>query len=385
MAELQPVSSGLMKERKNSAVVVHVVTSLRPGGLERLVVDWTLERNARFPDSTFVACLDEQGEWGSVLGRHVVTIGADRACFPWDRPAAARVGTWAESIAGDRPVILHAHNIAAWQYAVLAARGRRLGVVYTQHGPNPHCRTWKDRLRCRWLATRSAAIVAVGRTVAEAMVRHQAIPRDRIRVIPNGIVFRAARSRTRPWPDDVFALGFVGRLSPEKRVDRLIGAFADLAHRPCPQPGRVGWGLWIVGDGPQRTELERKAACLGTAIRNRVVFAGRRDDIPECLAGMDLFLLPSEVEGCSVALIEAMAAGVPAMASMAGDNEDLLEHGQSGFLLDADEKKWPVQILAFCADRQRMMEMSARARERASRFYSAHRVLAEYENVYAGS
>ena len=384
MADLQPVSSGLMKERKNSAVVVHVVTSLRPGGLERLVVDWTLERNAHFPDSTFVACLDEQGEWGNLLGRHIIAIGADRARFPWDRSAAARLGTWAESIAGDLPVILHAHNIAAWQYAVLAAQGRRFGVVYTQHGPNPHCRTWKDRFRCRWLATRSAAIAAVGRTVAEAMARYQGIPRDKIRVIPNGIALRPARGRVRPLPDDVFTVGFVGRLSPEKRVDRLIQAFAGLAHRPCPQPGRTGWGLWIVGDGSERAGLEHTASSLDTGIRERILFAGRRDDIPECLAGMDLFVLPSEVEGCSVALIEAMSAGVPVMASRAGDNEDLLEHGQSGFLLDADERKWPAQISELCADRRRMMEMSARARERASNFYSVRRVLAEYENIYEG-
>ncbi len=363
-------------------IVIHVVSSLRPGGLERLVVDWTIERDGRWPGRTFVACLDAPGEWAASLGERVVCLNADRARFPWDRRAAARLTEYISRLAGGRRTVLHAHNPAAWQYAVLAGSMGGAAVVYTQHGPNPHCRRWQDRLRYRFLAPRTHAIVAVARNVADAMAKHQGIRSATIRLIPNGIICRHPQERKRPRPEDVMVIGFVGRLSHEKGTERLLRAFSALAGQSCAWPGKKTWALWLIGDGPSRCDLEQAVSLLPQRVRENVMIAGYRDDIPECLQGMDLFILPSLAEGCSVALLEAMAAGVPVMATRVGDNEEILDHGKVGFLLADDEKKWPEQIVAVCSQHDRVVGMARQALGWVTEHYSVERVLSDYEAVY---
>jgi len=205
--------------------VFHVVVSLAPGGLERLVVDWTNARNRRWPGSTSIVCLDTLGDLApQVEGGCVTCLQADRSRSPWDGRAVATLKAWLSEqstvngeqsavYSGHRKVeengrvetaastvhcslftvhsppvaVLHAHNLAAWQYAVLATRGTGMRTVYTQHGANTHNQRLRDRLRCRALAFMTDDIVAVSKATAEAMTRLQWIPKRRIRVIVNGI------------------------------------------------------------------------------------------------------------------------------------------------------------------------------------------------------
>lgn len=214
--------------------VLHVVVSLAHGGLERLVVDWTNARNRRRPGSTWVVCLDEPGDLApQVEGGCVCCLRADRTRAPWDRQAVARLKAWvrgerwmadgagtAGTLNAQRPTpnaevreftpsavlpplsplhhqpstinhvsatVLHAHNLAAWQYAVLAGRGTGARTIYTQHGANVHNQRMRDRLRSRALAFMTDELVAVSEATATAMAHRQWIPRRRVKVIANGI------------------------------------------------------------------------------------------------------------------------------------------------------------------------------------------------------
>jgi glycosyltransferase involved in cell wall biosynthesis len=121
-------------------------------------------------------------------------------------------------------------------------------------------------------------------------------------------------------------VAFVGRLAPIKQVDLLLRALA-VVKREIPGVRAV-----IVGDGPLRRELETLAETLG--LGDAVEFAGQRADVPSILEKSRVFVLTSKTEGLSLALMEAMTAGIPAVVSDVGDLRDLVRHEENGFLVD---------------------------------------------------
>jgi glycosyltransferase involved in cell wall biosynthesis len=124
-------------------------------------------------------------------------------------------------------------------------------------------------------------------------------------------------------------VGTVGRLEWRKGQDVLLAAAERLrARRPAPQ-------LLVVGDGPTAAELRRQAAALGVA--DAVRFTGTLDDVRPALAAMDVFVLPSREEGMSNALMEAMAAGRPIVATDVGGNGEVLDRGRLGLLVPSDD------------------------------------------------
>ncbi len=364
--------------------VLHLVITLAHGGLERLVVDWTNARNQRHPGSTLIGCLDEPGELASqVAGGAVFGLGSRRGRFPWDREAARRlIGRMAES--GIR--IVHSHNLAAQQYAVLAARGGQVGHVYTQHGANLHHWGWRDRLRARLLNARTPRLVAVSNSTAEAMQRVFGVPAGRIQTIPNGTgphpaYPRAAVLQLRAElgvPDGSRVIGSVGRLAWIKGYDRLLTAFA--AARRGAAEGDAPLTLLLVGDGPERAALEAQARGLG--LGRSVVFAGYRAEPRMALDLMGLFVLPSRSEGMPVSLLEAMAAGVPALVTDVGSSREVIDDGRAGQLLPDDERAWPAVLREALSGGPDEEARRATARERVAGAFSIERTLDAYERTY---
>jgi glycosyltransferase involved in cell wall biosynthesis len=147
-------------------------------------------------------------------------------------------------------------------------------------------------------------------------------------------------------------------------------------------PADLNWRLLIVGDGELRQELEQTAHRLGIA--DRTVFAGRRADVPEVLQAMDLFVLPSRVEALPMALLEAMASGVPVVASDVGDVARILQQGALGVIVPAGE------VVALSGA---LYEVLARidvartraglAREQVRQLHSSERMARDYLGIYA--
>jgi glycosyltransferase involved in cell wall biosynthesis len=405
--------------------VMHLVISLAHGGLERLVVEWTNERNRRYQGSTCICCLNEPGEIaGQVEGSAVFSVNAIRSRFPWDASAVRRLkkhllgkaesgkreehsasGREGSDLSGFRfqvssvslpsSTVLHAHNLAAWQYAVLAALGTGIRVVYTQHGPNLHNAGVINQLRCRLLSLRTEQIVAVSDSTREIMVAEYRIPRRRILTIANGIRIHPDRSSEAAAanraeirgrygiPADALVMGSVGRLALVKGYDRLLPAFAEivrLSERPV--------FLLFIGDGDERGRLEQMADRAG--VRNRLVLAGYQANPWLFYDAMDLFCLPSRSEGLSIALLEAMSSGIPVAVTDVGANRDVIENGECGILLPDDETAWADVIrrqppLSGDCGVPRMTEdgqRTERARTRVRERYSLEQTLNEYEAIY---
>jgi glycosyltransferase involved in cell wall biosynthesis len=192
-------------------------------------------------------------------------------------------------------------------------------------------------------------------------------------VIPNGVdlaVFsdRGGSNRLR-------TVVTVANLRPEKSHETLIAAAASLAD------SHPELRYQIVGDGPRRGELEALAVARGVA--DRVQFLGHREDVPAILAAADAFVLPSRSEAFPNGAIEAMAAGLPVIASAVGGLVDLIDHGRTGLLTAPGDSASLASALQYLIDdRERAMAIGRAARAEVQRRYSFDRMIAAFEDLY---
>lgn len=224
-------------------------------------------------------------------------------------------------------------------------------------------------------------MVAVAESTAGAMQKNFGIPARSIHVIPNGIdsdalaePFTASELRFRlGLGANSIVLGSVGRLDRVKGYERLIEVMPDL----CTDLNVV---LLLVGEGPCREELERLAQDLGVV--NQVVFAGFLSDAQRYLGVFDVFVLPSRNEGLSIALLEAMASGVPVLVTDVGENRRVIDDGRAGRILPAEVREWASCIRSLVESGDELTEMASRAKLRVRELYSLRSVMRSYEELY---
>lgn len=342
--------------------VMHVVHSLNLGGAERLAAKLALTLSESF--DIVVACLDDAGLWADEVRAGGVPVHELDRQPGIDLSVPVRLARLARR---HRAAILHAHQYTPTFYAALAKTG--LGgtkVLFHEHGRHfPEVESPKrvafNRLVLRRLVDR---VVAVSEDVRQRVFRYEGLPLDMVDVVYNGVEAppppdaerRAAlRAGLGLAPDDL-VVGTVGRLDPVKNVPMCVAALARLEA----QGARAR--LLVIGDGPARGEIE--AAIDAHRVRDRVVMAGFRDDATELVGAMDLFLLPSFTEGTSLALVSAMAAAVPAVATAVGGTPEVLRDGVTGLLTpsgDEDALVQAIETLVADPDRRRSMGQAGRA------------------------
>jgi glycosyltransferase involved in cell wall biosynthesis len=253
-------------------------------------------------------------------------------------------------------------------------------VVHTKHGSNPKGGT---RLLAGNVAGRFVdAFVAVSPETAAFANRRREVAQRRLLVIPNGISldrFRpdpAARARVRKElgvEPDGWVVGTVGRLAVEKNQALLLRAVAPLLGRQA----RVA----LVGDGPLRRELAQLAAGLGIA--DSVHLLGARGDVPDVLNAFDAFVLCSDTEGLPLAVPEAMATGLPVVATAVGGIPTVVEEGRTGFLVptgDADALR--DRLARLRADPPMARACGERGRRTAVARFSSERMQRDYAELY---
>jgi glycosyltransferase involved in cell wall biosynthesis len=277
-----------------------------------------------------VACPRESQVWERVSGLDRVrlhAVGAHRRPAPGD---ARSLATLLPLVRGAD--VVHAHSSKAGFLARQAAAltGRRDRVVFTPHGwsfwaadgAESRLYVGLERLAAHWCR----AIVALSGPERDAGIAERIGRPERYRVIPNGVEPSLYAAGPEPVPGRVLA---VGRLAKPKRFDLVLRAFASLAEEV---PGAE---LEIAGDGPLRGDLESLTASLG--LEQRVRFLGDRDDVPGLLSRASAFVLASDYEGCPLAVIEALAAGVPVAATAVGGVPELVDTG-TGILAPAGDE-----------------------------------------------
>ncbi len=225
---------------------------------------------------------------------------------------------------------------------------------------------------------RSDAVTTVSDFLRDATYREFECSRCDIQVIPNFVNLDQYQPAKVPRPcpmapPDHKVLVHVSNFRPVKRLPDVVRIFAGV-RREIPAV------LILAGDGPQRVDAEAEAERLGVA--NDVRFPGKVDAVPELLQSADLFLLPSENESFGLSALEAMACGVPVIATKTGGIPEVVEDGVTGALSDiGDVDAMAANALAILTDPTRWEDLRRGAIERASLF-SSDRVVPQYESLY---
>jgi glycosyltransferase involved in cell wall biosynthesis len=363
--------------------VAYLTEGLRQRGYETVLVAGTL---ARGEDSmAFVAAArDVEVVHIDQLGREISPLR--------DLVATVRL---ARLIRKERPQILHTHTAKAGTVgrvaAILAGSRRPPIVVHTFHGHvlrgyfGP-LRSRFFRLLERWLATRTTALIAVSPQVRDDLVALGVAPKERFVVIRLGIELdervagdssngRADNRRYLGIPGERFAVGWIGRMTAVKRTDDILVAFKGL------RDSGVDAVLCLVGDGPDRPELERRAHELGV-IRD-TVFLGYQEDVAPFYSAFDALILPSSNEGTPVSAIEALAAGRPVVATRVGGVPDVVRDGEDGFLVEAgDTDELADRLEQLARDPALRERMGRQGRERVLPRYAVNRLVEDVDELY---
>lgn len=280
-----------------------------------------------------------------------------------------------------RPDLVQTWLFAANAYGRLAAR--RAGVkriVASERCVDP----WKVGYELaidRWLAQRTDRIVVNSSGVSEFYIS-KGLPAEKFTLIPNAIAAAAPSSVSRQQlldelrlPHDTRLIGAVGRLWPQKRLKDLIWA-ADLL-----KVTRDDVHLLIVGDGPERDRLERYR--YQVRIEDRVHFLGQRHDVPRLMPHFDLLWLGSGYEGLPNVIMEAMACGVPVVATDIPGNRDLVIPGQTGFLTPVgDRAGFARHALTILEDPLLARRLGAAGRKRIEEDYTVDKMVQRYADLY---
>jgi glycosyltransferase involved in cell wall biosynthesis len=362
--------------------VMMLLYTLEPAGAEKVVLSLVarLDRRRYSP----VVCAFRGGALQESFERLGVPV------YVLDKKRGADFRTlWrlVQLMRQHRVKILHSHNFSANLWGRLAAVVARVPVrIATEHSM-PSIKTALHRIADRLLAHLTTRIVCVAAAVRDAHVRAERISSDKFMVIYNGID---------PWTapkSDSSALGTsfrkrlgiaadsplcmtVGRLEPPKGHHTLLDAAPQIV-KAVPNVRFV-----LVGDGSLRADLERQANELG--IRESVVFLGARSDVRELLAISNLVIVPSHREGFSIAVLEAMAAGRPIVATAVGGNAEALESGKSGLIVRSNDieslTSASVRLLTDTIFAQRC---GAEARRRFEEYFGLEAMVRSHEALYA--
>lgn len=279
--------------------------------------------------------------------------------------------------------VIHAHSPAAGLTAGLVGRLLGRSVIVKVSGMQgvaalaDRAPAWRLR---RWVLDRTAEVLVAVSTEMMQALADVGIAGDRRVLIPNGVgpapLAAGAWSATkRDWLGDAAGqvVLYVGRLEEVKGVRRLLAMWAAL-------PRRHGAVLMLVGDGPLRADLERDAAARGLA--RSVRFLGSHREVHAFYRIADVFVLPSTSEGLSNALLEAMAAGLPVVASDVAGNRDVVEHGVSGYLADWADTSAPARLVASLLDDGALRGRVGEAARRRASCFSIAAVAERYNDLY---
>jgi glycosyltransferase involved in cell wall biosynthesis len=308
-----------------------------------------------------------------------------------DLRAALRL---ARLIREQRPHILHTHTAkagAVGRLAALFARDARPPiVVHTFHGHvlrgyfGP-VRSRLFRLLERGLARSATALVAVSPEVRDDLVALGIAPREKFTVIRLGIELdrrvaaghdgRAETRRQLGVPDERFLVGWIGRMTAVKRTGDVLLAFKGLRERG------LDACLCMVGDGPDRDQVEQQAHRLG--IMRRCLFLGYQVEVAPFYAAFDALVLPSGNEGTPVSAIEALAGGKPVVATRVGGVPDVVRDGEDGFLVEAGAvDDLADRLVRLGTDPELRRRMGESGRTRVLERYSVRRLLDDVDRFY---
>ena len=373
-AAVGPAGPGAGPERdaRHTRIMI-VVHGLETGGAEMMVLHLARELSRAGHPVRVVSLHGDETDVAGLMRRAGIDVVALNKAGGPDPRTVLRLRAQMRDFS---PAVVHTH-LPVLEYVLPAARlyGRRVKVIHTVHNlAREETRHRVLRAVNRRAFSHGVVPVALNEEVRSSICREYALPASAVPVVGNGIDLDAFRGPQRRGLRGAGArLLCVARLAPAKNHALLLRTVARLR-----ESGR-DVSLTLVGDGPLRGALEERARELG--ISERVRFAGRRTDTAAFYRDCDLFVLLSDYEGMPMSIIEAMASGLPVVATRAGGVAELVDDGVNGALVEADAAAAAGAIAAICDDPALYARLSAGA-VRTSSHYSAEAMMEKYVDLY---
>jgi len=369
-----------VKEKIN---IMHVLHSFDAGGLEEVVINLINHLNP----SLFNVCVCSLTKGGAFKNR----ISQNIKIFELNK----RQGNdylipfrLMKLFKQEKVQIVHTHNWGTLCEGTLGAKLAHIPIIlHQEHGTLISVIKNKKR---RILATKflfsyvENQVITVSNTLRQAIIEFLNIDKSRIITIYNGIdvnkfdiiIDKSLKRKEIGLMNDDIVVGTIGRLAPVKNQKILIQAIGYLLNS-VPQIKLI-----IVGKGPLEEELKTFTQNLN--LSNKVLFLGQRDDIPELLKIMDVFSLPSLYEGISITLLEAMASGVPIVATNVGGNSEVVINEETGILIQPNDYiRLAEAINGIIKDKNKATRYTQAAKLQVKNKFSLKKMVMEYEKLYS--
>jgi len=370
----------MLNKKLTKSKVIHFMTSLEIGGMENGVVNLVNNMDPTKFDF-FILCYTNEGGLKKRLksGIRCFCLNSKRGINVF---ALLRVWRIIKRI---RPDIVHTHGWGSGSlYGIIGAKLAGVPVVINgEHGI-----LYSDRklrvIAQKVLSSLTDCIIPVSNDLKKDLVCDLGLNPKKIFPIINGVdtvkfcpdyLKSVTKRKSLNIDSDNFVVGSVGRLVDVKDYESLIYS-ASLVVKDYPVIKFI-----LVGDGILRKKLEVLVCSLN--LNKNFIFLGQRDDIPELLNILDVFVLSSIDEGLSNVILEAMACGKPIIATAVGGNIELIEHKRNGILVPIrDSHKIAEEIINLFKNKEMVVSMGRDARRSAVERFSMHRMVRNYEVLY---
>jgi glycosyltransferase involved in cell wall biosynthesis len=368
------------------------------GGAERLLL--TLLQRLDQSQFTPVLVCPAQGQLhqlASEAGVRTEAIDGLKARFTWRLDYLIRylnsfrqvIRDLRRKVIDTQPDLIHANSVRAGLVATMATFGLKQTVIWHIHDLLPR-HPFNTLIRLIASLSRRTRILAVAQASADRLVGDRAGLRRRVTVIPNAVDFdkyctnSGARERIRQEVQaeaDDPVIGMIGRLTPAKGQLELLKLFPTILSR-FPKAR-----LLIVGEPAFNNEHEYRQLLSQTImelnISDQVQMLGSRDDIPDILQALDLLVVNSASEACSLVILEAMASGTPVLATSTGGTPEIIKHQENGLLVQfGDNDGLAREVTAILNDREARGRLGSQGRRDAHARYSICRFMAEMHSFY---
>ncbi len=380
----------IMEERDRGPIaplIVHIVFRFDTGGMENGMVNLINQ----LPEERFrhaVICLSGYGDFRHRIRREDVAFHDLGKRPGHDLSWYSRLYRLLRQL---KPDLIHTRNLNALEAQFVAVLAGVPARVHGEHGRDVfdlEGKNWKYNLLRRAASLVVQRYITVSRDLADWLAHTVGIKPARITQIYNGVDQERFSPRGGERRSELATAGFfdaancvigsVGRMAAVKDYPTLVKAFIRLC-RQSPDP--TGLRLVIVGDGPARAECQSLLDAAG--LSRQACFPGDRSDTPDWLASFDLFVLSSLGEGISNTILEAMASGLPVVATRVGGTPELVEEGKTGTMWTPGDVDGLAALLAgYAADPARRQREGAAARDRVERTFSWPKAAAAYQAVY---
>ena len=340
--------------------ILILVSSLNYGGAEKQAV---LDANMLVNAGTVYFGFFKDGDLHELLDERVKVVQFEKQGY------LKTAGKLADFISEHDIQLVHNHLYAPMIISALASLKSKVPVLWHFHGHHFEVRKLPLNILSQLPTVKHAIFVCAA--LARYFEENYRIPKKKIEVVYNS-------SQCRKMPelkpqDSTLRIGFIGRLVGLKRVHFLIAVAEHLKKE-----GITDFEILLAGDGPEREKLEALAKKKG--VEKEVKFLGFRSDIENLYNQFDLFVLPSEEEALSLALIDAGRVAVPSLAFDVGGNKEIIQNGETGYIVHyLEELKEKVTLL--CQDKNLRKEMGEKA-EKYTRIFSEENHLESLLNLY---